>query len=98
MTPALAELEPKDLWKHFDALAAIPRASTKEAAARDYVLSIAAKHKLEATHDKVGNTVIRKPAHPGANLRPWLCCKVISTWSARRTKAPRTTSTPIPSR
>lgn len=70
MTPALAELEPKELWKHFDALAAIPRASTKEAAARDYVLSIAAKHKLEATHDKVGNTVIRKPAHAGRESAP----------------------------
>ncbi len=70
MTSALAELEPKELWKHFDALAAIPRASTKEAAARDYVLSIAAKHKLEATHDKVGNTVIRKPAHAGRESAP----------------------------
>jgi len=70
MTPALAELEPKELWKHFDALLAIPRASTKEAAARDYVLSIAAKHKLEATHDKVGNTVIRKPAHSGRESAP----------------------------
>lgn len=70
MTPALAELEPKELWKHFDALLAIPRASTKEAAARDYVLSIAAKHKLEATHDKVGNTVIHKPAHSGRESAP----------------------------
>ncbi len=70
MTPALAELEPKELWKHFDALLAIPRASTKEAAARDYVLSIATKHKLEATHDKVGNTVIRKAAHRGRESAP----------------------------
>jgi dipeptidase D len=65
MTPALAELEPREVWKHFSALLAIPRPSTKEAAARDYVLSIAAKHKLEAVQDKVGNTVVRKPAHPG---------------------------------
>jgi len=70
MTPALTDLEPKQVWKHFDALAAIPRASTKEAAARDYVLSIAAKHKLEAVHDKVGNTVVRKPAHPGREAAP----------------------------
>ena len=47
MTPALTDLEPKQVWKHFDALAAIPRASTKEAAAREYVLSIAAKHASE---------------------------------------------------
>jgi len=36
MTSALQNLEPKRLWKHFDALAAIPRASTKEAAARGF--------------------------------------------------------------
>jgi len=70
MTPALADLEPKELWKHFDALAAIPRASTKEAAARNYVLSIAAKHKLAVEHDQVGNTVVRKPAHPGRESAP----------------------------
>jgi dipeptidase D len=65
MTPALENLEPKEVWKHFDALAAIPRASTKEAAARDYVLAQAKRLGLEALHDKAGNTVIRKPAHPG---------------------------------
>src|SRR5580704_16735916 len=65
MTPALAELEPKPIWKHFAALAAIPRPSTKEVAARDYVLSIAKRLGLESVQDKVGNTVIRKPAHKG---------------------------------
>ena len=39
MTTALVDLEPKPVWKHFDALAAIPRPSTKEAAARNYVLA-----------------------------------------------------------
>jgi dipeptidase D len=70
MTPALTDLEPKQVWKHFDALAAIPRPSTKEAAARDYVLSIATKAGLEAVHDKVGNTVIRKPARAGREGAP----------------------------
>jgi len=70
MTPALAQLEPKEVWKHFAALAAIPRASTKEAAARDYVLSIAKQHGLKAEHDHAGNTVIRKPAHPGREAAP----------------------------
>lgn len=65
MTSVLANLEPKEVWKHFDALAAIPRPSTKEAAARDYVLALAKRLGLEAVHDKVGNTVIRKPARPG---------------------------------
>src|SRR5271157_6002008 len=70
MTTALLDLEPKAVWKHFDALAAIPRASTKEAAARDYVLSIAKRHGLEAVQDKAGNTVIRKPAYPGREAAP----------------------------
>jgi dipeptidase D len=65
MSSALTNLEPKEVWKHFEALAAIPRPSTREAAARDYVLSIASKHGLESVQDKVGNTVIRKPAHAG---------------------------------
>ena len=70
MTPALADLEPKELWKHFDALAAIPRPSTKEAAARNYVLAVASRSGLEAVQDEVGNTVIRKPARPGRESAP----------------------------
>jgi len=70
MTSALQDLEPKRLWKHFDALTRIPRASTKEAAARDYVLAQAKQAGLETVHDKVGNTVIRKPARPGREKAP----------------------------
>lgn len=65
METALENLEPKSLWRHFAALSAIPRASTKEAAARDYVLAQAARLGLEAIRDGVGNVVIRKPARPG---------------------------------
>jgi dipeptidase D len=65
MMPALANLEPERLWKHFDRLAAIPRASTKEAAAREYVRSVATKLGLESVQDDVGNLVIRKPPRPG---------------------------------
>jgi dipeptidase D len=70
MIPALANLQPEPLWKHFDRLAAIPRASTKEAAARDYVLSLATKLGLECVQDDAGNLVIRKPARPGREGAP----------------------------
>jgi dipeptidase D len=70
MIPALANLQPEALWKHFDRLAAIPRASTKEAAAREYVLSLAKKHGLESVQDEVGNLVVRKPARPGREGAP----------------------------
>ena len=70
MIPALANLQPEPIWKHFDRLAAIPRASTKEAAARDYVLSLVAKLRLESVQDDAGNLVIRKPARPGREGAP----------------------------
>lgn len=66
----LENLEPKAVWKHFAALAAIPRASTKEAAARDYVLGVASKAGLKAVQDETGNTVIQKPAHAGRERAP----------------------------
>ena len=65
MNTALENLEPKPLWKHFEALSAIPRASGKEAAAREYVLAQAARLGLETIQDAVGNIVVRKPARPG---------------------------------
>src|SRR5579862_3068859 len=70
MASVLVDLEPKQVWKHFEALTKIPRASTKEAAARQYVLDIAKRVGLEVTHDKAGNTVIRKPAHRGREGAP----------------------------
>jgi dipeptidase D len=70
MIPALANLQPEALWKHFDRLEAIPRASTKEAAARDYVRALATKLGLESVEDDVGNLVVRKPARPGREGAP----------------------------
>jgi dipeptidase D len=65
MQQALQDLEPKSIWKHFDCIAAIPRASTKEAAIRQYVLDEAARLGLKATQDAAGNVVVSKPAYPG---------------------------------
>ncbi|HEY1340962.1 MAG TPA: aminoacyl-histidine dipeptidase [Bryobacteraceae bacterium] len=65
MSTALDSLEPKAVWKHFAALAAIPRASEKEAAARNYVLGIADRLGLQHVLDAAGNVVIRKPARSG---------------------------------
>lgn len=70
MIPALENLEPKPVWKHFAALAAIPRASTKEAAARSYVLANASRLGLKAVQDDAGNVVIRKAARPGREQAP----------------------------
>ncbi len=70
MASALSDLEPKRLWQHFATLTTIPRPSTREATARDYVLAQARRLGLQAVHDNVGNTVIRKPARPGRERAP----------------------------
>jgi dipeptidase D len=70
MITALVNLQPEALWEHFDRLAAIPRASTKEAAARDYVRALATKLGLESVEDDAGNLVVRKPARPGREGAP----------------------------
>jgi dipeptidase D len=70
MNSVLENLEPKDLWKHFGALAAIPRGSTKEAAAREYVLAQARRLGLDASTDAAGNVIVRKPARPGLESAP----------------------------
>ena len=68
--PALINLEPQRVWKYFDQIAAIPRGSTKEAALREFVRSVAAKLGLEYNQDHVGNLVVRKPAHKGREKAP----------------------------
>ena len=65
MSTALDQLAPQAVWKHFAALAAIPRASEKEAAARQYVLDLAARLGLKSVQDDAGNLVVRKPARAG---------------------------------
>jgi dipeptidase D len=70
MTSILADLQPRALWRHFEALSAIPRASEKEQAARAYVLAQAAALGLEVVQDAVGNVVVRKPARPGREGAP----------------------------
>ena len=81
MVPALSNLQSQAVWKHFDRLAAIPRASTKEAAARKYVLSLVAKLGLESIRDDVSNLVVRKPRTAGPRRKHrWLSYRGTTTW------------------
>lgn len=66
----VAELEPQALWKHFDALLAIPRPSKQEERARRYVLEVAARKGFRHREDATGNLVVEKPASPGKEGAP----------------------------
>ncbi|MDQ7064803.1 MAG: M20/M25/M40 family metallo-hydrolase, partial [candidate division KSB1 bacterium] len=66
----VAELEPKELWRHFDEILKIPRGSKNEEKMRQYVISVAERHGLEYKVDATGNVVVRKPATPGHENAP----------------------------
>lgn len=67
----LDNLEPKLLWKYFDALRQIPRASGNETAAAEWVMSVAKELGCEYETDEVGNVIVRKPGSPGhENAKP----------------------------
>ena len=73
MSSAIEGLEPQLLWKHFAALARIPRGSKNEAAAGRFVMDTARQLGLEAHQDSTGNVLVRKPASPGRDDRPSVC-------------------------
>ena len=61
----VAELEPTALWRHFDTILTIPRASKDEERMRAHVVAAAESHGLQHQVDDAGNVVVRKPATPG---------------------------------
>ncbi len=66
----VGSLEPQALWRHFDRLLTVPRASGAEEKARQYVLDVAKRCGRDARQDAVGNVVITKPASPGRDGAP----------------------------
>lgn len=70
MSVEIKDLEPRLLFKHFDALVKIPRGSKYEDAAREYVLAFARAKGLDSRVDAVGNVVIVVPATPGHESAP----------------------------
>ncbi len=61
----IKDLKPTEIWKYFDEITKIPRASKKEEKIIQYLLDFAKEHNLEAEKDEVGNVIIRKPATKG---------------------------------
>jgi dipeptidase D len=70
MPTFVSDLAPRQLWKHFDAILAIPRPSGEEEAARQYVLGLAERKGLPVRQDSYGNFVVSKPASPGHEGAP----------------------------
>lgn len=66
---SILNLEPKEIWKNFNNLNAIPRASKKEKQITAFMKSFGDSLGLETTVDEMGNVLIRKAASVGMNER-----------------------------
>ena len=70
MTTFVSDFEPQPLWRHFDQILTIPRASKDEGKMRDYVIAVAEKNGLEHRADAAGNVVVYKPGTSGHEEAP----------------------------
>ncbi len=65
-------LEPARVWHYFAEICTIPHPSKQEEKMVKYLLDFGKKMNLETLTDEVGNVVIRKPATPGLENKPWV--------------------------
>ena len=63
------ELQPQALWKNFQALNAVPRASKKEERVIAFMMNFGQSLGLETMNDDIGNVIIKKPASAGMEDR-----------------------------
>jgi dipeptidase D len=61
----LEQLEPRPVWRHFDAIRQIPRPSKHEERIAEHVVSWARGKGFEVKRDAAANVVVRVPATPG---------------------------------
>lgn len=64
-----SQLEPKVIWKNFEALNSVPRPSKKEEKVIKFIKEFGEKLGLPTTVDETGNVIITKPATAGMENR-----------------------------
>ncbi len=69
MNKNIRSLEPKDVWRNFADLNAVPRASKKEERVIKFMMDFGENLGLETFKDEVGNVIIRKGPSPGMEHR-----------------------------
>ncbi|GGF77687.1 aminoacyl-histidine dipeptidase [Wenyingzhuangia marina] len=69
MKNPLQHIEPKEIWAHFNLINAIPRASKKEQAISNFMVSFGQNLGLETVQNKALNVLIKKPATAGYENR-----------------------------
>ena len=66
----LKNLKPKQVFRYFEELTAIPRCSGNEKQVSDYLVNFAKKRKLKVYQDKALNVIIKKPGTAGYEKSP----------------------------
>lgn len=61
----LSNLEPKEVFEHFEALSMVPRRTFRDEKISDFCVEFAKSHGLEYVQDEVGNVIIYKPGTAG---------------------------------
>ena len=73
-------LNNKRLWKIFSDISAIPRESGNEEGIRNYLLSWAKEHDIQAFADNIGNVIMKVKPHLDMKTILLLHFRVIWTW------------------
>ena len=73
MQKELENLKPASVWRYFGEIMNIPRPSKHEEKISAYLQQFGKDHGLETLSDKLGNVLIRKPAHKGYEKSPKVC-------------------------
>jgi dipeptidase D len=66
---SLQSISPQEVWNHFFALNAVPRASKKEQQVIEFIKSFGKGLNLEVVSDNIGNVLIKKEATPGMEAK-----------------------------
>ena len=69
MAITIKDLQPREVWKHFEALTQVPRPSGHLERVQQFLLDFAKQAGVEAFKDEADNIVMRKPATPGMENR-----------------------------
>ena len=66
----ITDLEPRQVFRFFQSICAIPHPSGDTEALADFCEEVARRHGLWCRRDKLGNLLIRRPADPGCESAP----------------------------
>ena len=69
MAITIKDLQPREVWKHFEALTQVPRPSGHLEKIQQFLLDFGKSINVKTWQDEAGNIIMRKPATPGLENR-----------------------------